>query len=376
MRRVLFVDDEPALLAGLRRMLFPLRQEWHTAFADGAARALELLDREPFDVIVADMRMPEMSGAELLTEVTRKYPHMVRMILSGTWDRDLRMQAAVTAHRYLPKPCDSETLTSVVNRACPPWAVPANQPLRNLITRLNSLPSAPGALNRLVGVLRSPDPSIRDAADLVADDMALSAKVLQLVNSSFIGTRRQIANAREAVAYVGVDSLRTLALSVGAFSSLEEGESSLFSPAALQAHAVAVARSAGAIVKAENAPRSVQDETMTAGLLHDVGKLVLAANFREDYEKALTAAENMPLCDAEREVFGATHAEVGAYLLWLWGLPDTVVEAAACHHDPSAGSSEGWTPLTAVCQAHCFAGEAGGAGAQRGYDRQALFDLR
>jgi HD-like signal output (HDOD) protein len=363
MKRILFVDDEPALLDGLRRMLFPFRREWYTAFAADGACALELLTREPFDVIVADMRMPEMSGTELLTEVTRRYPHMVRMILSGTWDQDLRMQAAVTAHRYLPKPCDSITLTSSISRACPRWAVPANQELKNLITRMNSLPSAPAALSKLVDVLRSPDASVREAADLVANDMALSAKVLQLVNSAFFGARRQIANPREAVAYVGVDSLRTLALSVGAFSSFEGDETGLFSISALHAHAAGVARAAGAIVKAEQAPKRVQEETVTAGLLHDVGKLVLASNFKHDYDNVLAAAETTPLCDAERDVFGATHAEVGAYLLWLWGLPDAVVEAAAFHHDQRDCRGADFTPLAAVQAVHAVEQPGGQADA-------------
>jgi putative nucleotidyltransferase with HDIG domain len=300
-----------------------------------------------------------MSGAELLTEVTRRYPHMVRMVFSGTWDQDLRMHAAVTAHRYIPKPCDAETLTSTVSRACRPWAAPANPKLKNLITRMNSLPSAPAALSDLVRILRSAVASIRDAADLVAGDMALSAKVLQLVNSAFFGTRRQIVSPREAVAYIGVESLRTLALSVGAFSGFAGGESRLFSLDALQAHAAAVARIAGKIVQVEKAPTSVQDETITAGLLHDVGKLVLASNFPEDYEKALAEAGSMPLCDAERDVFGATHAEVGAYLLWLWGLPDAVVEAAAFHHDPRACRAADSRSLAAVYAANALEHDGG-----------------
>jgi putative nucleotidyltransferase with HDIG domain len=350
MKSILFVDDEPRVLNGLKRMLFPFGDLWLTEFAAGGAEALAILAERNFDVIVADMRMPVMNGAELLAEVTRRFPHMVRIILSGTWDQDLRMQAAMTAHQYLSKPCDPEMLKATLDRAFTLREVLMSPGLKELISRTVSLPSAPAIYTQLIQALRNPEVSAQQLGAMIAQDIGMSAKVLQLVNSAFFGLRRHIANPEEAVFFLGVDTIKALTLSISAFSMFSASKCPRFSIDALQRHSTAVAAIAREIAKFQKITKLDVDDTFAAGLLHDVGKLVLVANHPELYDRVLNAVARgeKSAIEAEREVFGTTHAEVGGYLLWLWGLPDTVVEAVTFHHRPSACPAERFGPLTGV----------------------------
>jgi HD-like signal output (HDOD) protein len=350
MKSILFVDDEPKVLNGLKRMLFPYGDLWQMEFACGGPEALRMLAAANFDVIIADMRMPGMNGAELLAEVAKLYPQMVRMVLSGTWEQDLRMQAAMVAHQYLSKPCDPEVLKATLDRAFALRDVLVEPTLRALISRTTSLPSTPAIYRELIQALQAPGASAQQIGTTLAKDIGMTAKVLQLVNSAFFGIRRQITSPEEAVMLLGVDTVTSLALSASAFSSFDASKCPRFSIEDLQQHSASVAGIAREIAKSQKVPKAVSDDTFVAGLLHDVGQLILVANHPEKYDRVLkaVAARDRSVSEAEQDIFGTTHAEVGSYLLWLWGLPDSVVEAVAFHHYPSRCADEQFGPLTAV----------------------------
>jgi HD-like signal output (HDOD) protein len=367
MKRILFVDDESKVLSGLQRMLLPYVDSWEMEFANSGAEALRLLAQSQFDVIVADMRMPIMDGAALLKEVARLYPQMVRLILSGTWEQDLRMQAAMVAHQYMSKPCDPEVLKSTLDRAFALRDVLVEPKLRALIARTASLPSTPAIYRELIRLLQAPDASAQQIGAMLARDMAMTAKVLQLVNSAFFGMRRHITSAEDAVMFLGVETVKALALSVSAFSSFNTAACRRFSIEHAQQHGTRVAAVARVIAKSQKASRPAVDDSFVAGLLHDVGQLVFVAHHPNEYDRALAAVATgrQTVSEAERDIFGTTHAEVGGYLLWLWGLPDTVVEAVAFHHEPSGCLDRQFSPLTAVHVANVLE-EAGRDGAAAG----------
>jgi DNA-binding NtrC family response regulator len=112
--RILFVDDEQRVLDGLRRMLRTMRAEWEMEFACDGLSALETLDKQAFDVIVTDMRMPEMDGSVLLSEVLAKHPALLRVALSGQSDMESKVCASGLVHSYLSKPCPMAELTGTV----------------------------------------------------------------------------------------------------------------------------------------------------------------------------------------------------------------------------------------------------------------------
>jgi HD-like signal output (HDOD) protein len=364
-KRILFVDDEPHVLSGLQRIFRPLRDRWEASFAGGGAEALDLLESGPFHVVVSDMRMPGMDGAALLREVMQRHPRTVRLVLSGHGERESVLRAAGVAHRYLAKPCSAEELRGAIDAVAALDELLADGRLRSLASRMKSLPSVPELYGATVRELQSADPSLRKIADLISRDTAMTAKVLQIVNSAYFGHRQTISNPALAVNYLGLDIVMALVLSVGIFE--RAAEESAVGVDALWRHSLSVGLKARAIAEAERLPRAVADAAMTAGVLHDVGKLLLATEFPRDYHEVLEAARTRgSLVEAERERFGAGHAELGGYIIGLWGLAGEVVEAVALHHEPGRSADARFGALGAVHVADVLVHRAAGAPADDG----------
>jgi HD-like signal output (HDOD) protein len=356
MRRVLFVDDELRILDGLRRMLRAQRFEWDMAFATGGEAALSLLEASPFDVVISDMRMPGMDGAKLLGQVRERYPHVVRIVLSGHTELATALRAVPVAHQFLSKPCDAGTLRVAVERACHLKALLNDEAIRRQVGALRDLPSLPRVYDALTQALSDSDPSLQKLARIVEQDVGISAKILQLVNSAFFGIAHSVTNIEHAVIYLGINTLRSLVLSLEIFRVFApRNPLPGFSHEGLQTHARLTAHIATRLP----VPRHLADIAMVAGMLHDVGKLILAWKFPERYRNLLAqaAAEHCPLYQVEEREYGFGHAEIGAYLLGLWGLPYILVEAVALHHAPARAPHQGFDAVSAVHAANLLAHE-------------------
>ncbi|QDT12182.1 HDOD domain-containing protein [Stieleria marina] len=352
--RILFVDDEPNVLSGLRRMLRSQRKEWEMQFANGGAAALELLEQESFDVIVSDMRMPGIDGAELLTRVSKQYPNMVRLVLSGQSEHEKIFRAIGPAHQFLSKPCEPGNLIGTIQRACGLHSQLQDKALMNITSQLSSLPSLPQVYSDLVCELSSDEASLQRIGERIESDIAMTAKVLQLVNSSFFGLPQHVTCPQHAVALLGLDVIRPLVLSAGIFTQYTDPGIEGFSLEHLLEHSLAVATSARRVAETESDNQHLIDDAFIAGMLHDIGKLILAVNLPSRYSDSLELArkEEIPHWQAEQKEFGCTHAEVGAHLMGLWGLPNSIVEAIAFHHRPLDSSTTEFTALTAVYAAN------------------------
>jgi HD-like signal output (HDOD) protein len=349
-KRILFVDDEEMVLRGLGRLLRPMSNEWEMEFVNSGAKALARMAEAPFDIVVSDMRMPGMNGAELLNEVMKRYPRTVRLILSGFADRDLILKCVGSTHQYLSKPCDQGELKMAILRATRLEESLENQTLRQLVTRCATLPSVPALYSEVIEVLQDPEATTDTIGDIIVKDGGMTARILKLANSAFFGFGREISSVSEGVAYLGTETIKSLILFSNAFSQPESSKLPDLATEALWRHSLEAANAAKAIAACEGADRKIVDESYVSGLLHDVGKLVLASNLPEQYHEAINLArhEKIPLCTAERKVFDADHADVGGYLLGLWGLPVPVVEAIAFHHHPAAAVQNKFAPLTAL----------------------------
>ena len=349
LKRVLFVDDETKVLGGLERMLYALRNEWQMEFVASGAEALDRLAHAEFDVLVTDIRMPVMSGIELLTEVVERYPQVIRMVLSGTVSMDLTLRSAALAHQYLMKPCDAATLRAKVEHAFSLRVMLADRSLKQLVSRIPNLPSVPAIYVRLLEALRSTDVSARDIGHIIEQDIGMTAKILQLVNSSFLGITRRISTPGEAVAYLGVDAVRSLTLSASIFSQFHPKNLPGFSVEALQEHSLKVGALSSEIATSLEWSKAAVNDTFVGGLLHDTGKLILAHHLPDRYREVLARAQHgVSVREAEKEMFGTTHAEVGGYLLWLWGVPDEITEVAAMHHQLPPDRHQAPGPVAAV----------------------------
>ncbi len=348
-KRILFVDDEPMVLQGVQRGLRNMKSEWDCEVASAGSEALERMAKEIVDVVITDMRMPGMDGAELLGKVKERYPHTIRMVLSGQSDRGTLLRAIGPTHQYLSKPCDLQALKRVLKKAFELSDLLGHEGLRRAVSQLEAVPSLPSLLFALKRELRSPEPSQVTLTEIIMQDPGMATKILQLVNSAFLGAPMQIVNLKEAISIMGVDRLRTLALTVGVFPELSDQ----FEP--LWKHAVTVARCAQAISFLENASNQQAQEAYTAGLLHEVGSILLAATDGAKYQNVLRTVSEKKLSrrDSECSEFGATHNEVGAYLLGLWGLPESLVEVVAWHCAPSQSKQVSLGMLLAVHVAEC-----------------------
>lgn len=310
--RVLFVDDEKQILAGLERTLFMADRDWDVAFANSGAEALAMLHAQPADVVVSDMRMPMMDGAELLRRVRDSCPRTIRIILSGHTEQEAALRSLGVAHQFLTKPCEGDALIEAIDRAVALQLLLGDPAVQAVVGRIGSLPSAPRMFERLNRLLGDASAGIAQVAEVVESDPALAAKVLQLANCAFFGNGRRVVDLREAVSRVGIGLLRTLVLASEVFHS-DAGDSA----DAIRARAVRASRLAAVVGKGHAA----EDVVTTAALLANVGALL------PDIDR---------LCrDADPQGCGfPSHAEIGAYLLGVWGLPGTIVEAVAHHRDP------------------------------------------
>lgn len=349
-KRILFVDDEPNILEGLKRMLRNQRHQWDMSFAESGEQALEILEQEQFDAIVSDMKMPGMDGAQLLEEVKNRHPNMIRFILSGYSDQELIMRSVGPSHQYMAKPCEPELLQINLTDAFALHELLASRALRTIITNMSALPTLPDIYRAVVEELQSPNASIKAIGDLVVQDPGMTIKILQLVNSAYFGINRKISNPAEAANFLGLDIIKSLVLSEGVFSQFDAATFKTMPLDTMRNRCIHVAQAARSIAKAEGAGTKMIDQAFLAGLLHDLGTMVLLSNMPEDFLRATNVAksEDIEMIEAEKQVFGATHTEVGAYLLGLWGIDDDVVSAVAYQHRPMCLPAKQFSALTAV----------------------------
>jgi HD-like signal output (HDOD) protein len=337
-KRILFVDDEQSLLDGLRDALRPYRRRWTMSFVISGKEALATIEAVPPDVVISDLRMPGMDGATLLELVRDRCPGAVRIVLSGHADMRVVGRAAGAAHRLIAKPCETAELARVIERSCALQDMGARVALNRRAMGASSLPSVPRVCAELTELLASGSAGASDAAMIIEQDIAMAAKVLQLANSAYFGRRSPVSRVSDAVAYLGLDALRALALHAAAFDEFRiDPPIPGFDIDELHRHCTRVARLAAAFAAETGAGK----DAFTAGLLHDVGLLVMASQDRQALANTLAVArgQGRSLHEVEYEQYGVTHAEVGAHLLALWGLPHTVTEGVAGHSDP------GWLDL-------------------------------
>lgn len=337
MLKILIVDDEEAAIQALRRCLHPMRDQWKVTFAASAREALKLLGQLSFDVIVADIQMPFMDGTALLKQVRDQHPAMVRIGASAYPESANALEAAEVAHQFLAKPCGLDLLKRTISEACRLRGSLPGEELPNLVAGLAKLPSPSFLYRRIIQEIEKPESDIRAIGKIIESDMAMTAKILQLVNSAFFGLPRRVRNATDASILLGVDTIKALVLMTQVFSEADANSKGI-PVAEIWQHSQQCAGFAKQIALHEGWDKETVDEAFLSALLHDVGKLILADNFPEVYDRLLVMAaqKGVPVWRLEEECWSASHANVGAYLLGLWGLPQALVQTVGCHHLPAA----------------------------------------
>jgi HD-like signal output (HDOD) protein len=369
--RVLFVDDDPKEIKELRTMLGSVHQKWEMEFATSGEEALNFFIDNPPDVVVSDMHMPEMDGVKLLGTVMKHFPETVRILLSEPLDKETALRSVKSAHQFLMKPCSAETMKYTIERTCKLQDLLRDETLKEIVTGIKDLPSLPSLYNLIIKEIQSPKASLKKVGYIISQDVSMSARVLQLINSAIFGLPRIITSPQQATIFLGIDTLKALVLSIHVFSSfIEDAKLCGFSIIDMQKHSMMVSRLAGEIARTEIDDEKVVGEAIISGMLHNIGKLILLkvpVLYKEITELVKTTG-----CDvtkAEYTVMKTSHAELGAYLLGLWGIPNNVVEAVAFYQNPSkllenivpnkipreaSEKAKGFTALTAVHTANAL----------------------
>ncbi|MEZ4585126.1 MAG: response regulator [Gemmatimonadales bacterium] len=360
--RVLFVDDDPALLDGIRKMTRDRRDAWDMHFFARAEEGLAALTRDPFDVVVSDMRMPGMDGAVFLAEVRERSPRTVRVVLSGHAECEA-VTAKGLAHQYLAKPCSAPELWAAVHQATRLRQTLISDQLVKVIRRLEPLPGKPAIFDQVQRRLAGGDASVDEIAAIVDQDPAMAAAILKLANSAWFAGREPVAVVARAVQLLGLETLSSVLLTAGIFADARRSGLPASTLGSIWEHTARTVLCARAIADSVGLPAPDRDVVPTVAVLHELGKLVLLMNYSDDYRVAFDRIAREGVSDAqiEREAIGLTHAEVGAYLLRGWRLPDSVVDAVGFHVDPLQAGAE-WLGAAGVVHAADLMARALGPG--------------
>jgi HD-like signal output (HDOD) protein len=350
MHHILFVDDDTKILSGLRRQLHSARPKWTLHFATNGADALSLAQDMNFDVIISDIQMPGIDGIALLETLQDTHPGAVRIILTGHADSASYLRTIGPAHQVLSKPCDNQTLIDSIENALGLRQLLQNPELRTLVAASKSLTSPPDTYMRLEDAFSDPNYSLDSISKIVESDIALTTEVLKLTNSSYFAIAQNVASVAHAVRMLGMETLKALALFVGLYRGFDGPPSQAANLKRLCHHSQQIGVTAAMIAEYEKLPREICHAVPCIGMLSHIGTLILYAN-RPDEMDAVNKrveAEGISIDQAETEQFGAGHAEIGAYLLGLWGFPAPIIQAVAYHHRPMDLPHKDMNALTAI----------------------------
>jgi putative nucleotidyltransferase with HDIG domain len=350
--RIVFVEERLDALHAFERLLKVDAHRWNLVFLHTFDQAFVAMDAAPADVIVASIDAGNSADIMSLERLKADHPATVRMVFGAPALRENVVRVAPLCHQYLVKPVDVLRLHERLDRALAVRDLLTEPALRAVVGDTESLPSPPPVLLELRSALEARGTSAAQVARIVEQDPALCAKLLQLANSAFFGTSRKYAagtvvSIGDAVILLGMATVEQLALITGLFVAFEHQEEALgLAPGALRRHTTLVAEIAANLMSS----RRFAEEAFMGGLLHDVGKLVLASRFPDSYRRVAPMARRrrVPLWQVEMDEYGASHATVGAYLLACWGLPRIVIEAVAYHHHPSALGRSHFDPVGGV----------------------------
>lgn len=337
LKRILFVDDNLMVLDIYRKVFSRKGEEWQCFYANDAISAIDILDFSAIDIIITDLDMPMYNGAQLLNLVREKHPGVTRIIFSGSRSVKQNMTTVNCAHRFVAKPNTIGDIERMIERIYYLNRQLVDARTRAVINGIDRIPALPSVYLELLEEFSASDFSLKRVGELISSDIGLTIEILKMVNSAYFGLNQPVSSAQQAVNLLGGDIVKGLILTAHISRSFTKEEQA-FSVESWENHSLLCGIFCQAIAKFENKSQQDQETAFVSGILHDVGRIILATSFPEKYRKVLTIAESTHqyLQDVEKDVLKATHSAVGAYLLGLWGLPDQIVELVGVHHNPSA----------------------------------------
>lgn len=351
-QRVLFVDDEPGIIDGFRRILRRHRNRWELDFAHSGDHAMAMLAQNPYDIVISDIRMPGMHGVELLDRIKQNYPDTLRIVVSGHADMELTLESARVAHQFIAKPVESDVLLGRIERSLALRSLLRSRKLRELVASIGNLPSLPVLYEELVRCIREDRISLSEIGRIIQKDPAMSARILQMVNSAFFGLARQVVSPADAASILGINTIKQLVLVIKVFDIFKDANVDLHIIGNYLNKSQRIALLARNIAAREGMTKVGCDSAQLAGSMVYLGHLMAANFFPNEFRQVkgfsqeLLAGERTD--ELEDFVLGCRFNLLGAYLLGIWSLPDQVAEAVAYYTAPAESNNFDFSPLTAV----------------------------
>jgi len=333
--KVLVVDDDLSYLSSFEDSLKREGRPFTTYSALGAEQAIRLLERESIDLIISDVDMPGgMSGEALLHKVSFQWPSTLRFLMTGKVESISAFRLFGVAHQVVSKETSHSEIFELISAALTLREKIHSPDVLHCVNRFDSLPLLPESFVRVSELLKKEDFYQAELIEVVNRDLTLSAEILRVANSAYFGARKKITSLDLALNLLGTSSVRNIIIFAELFKQPHGLPKQLFDISELWEHSVSVANISTLLARRLGLPTALREAAFSAGLLHDLGKIVLAKMRPTDYRKAIELSRdlNAPMFEAEMALFGASHDEVGAYLLESWGFPLTIVDAVAYHH--------------------------------------------
>jgi len=371
--RLLFLGGTGSWFHEVEDAVLELRPVWSVQHVTDPGQVPGLLSSAHCDTLI--LHKDIVDGRKLIASMAEQFPHLHAFSLSEDVNRATPAPVAPPAADNVPAANSCvETAENVVRTvSLHQWT---SQPsIRSLLGQIKKLPTLPRLHTQVTHELQSPNGSLEMVSQFVRQDPIMAAKFLQVINSAFFGLAYTISDPGEAVMFLGSVRTRELILMAGVFSQFDEIRCPGFSAEQIWQHSLQVARLAQGVALVQTEDPKLAEMAFTAGLLHDIGKLVLAGNVPEKYATAhkLQQFKKIQQSEAELTILNTTHAELGACLLGSWRLPLRIVEAVAWHHCPSKSYDPGFSVLTAVHAGNALAHEI--AGANKGIGLPSRFDI-
>jgi len=349
-KNLLFVDYDKAVLNEIKGMLKKTGRDWDLSFATSGDEAILIADEKHINLLVTCVQMPGMSGYDLIDRMKQKFPEIICFILSDFGDQGTILKTIAPTVQILTKPCAPQLLISSLVNALESDAFLDKSKIVSVIGNIETLPTLPELYMKIKIILESEHSSTEEVAHIISQDIVITAKILQLVNSAFFGLSHRIENIQRAVIYLGVETIKAVVLVTEVFNQFSEAEMKAFPVREIYKHSIFVGILAREVFETVSKDQSISDQVYMAGMLHDIGKLFLIRakpdEFLEVYQEA--DEETDFFYELEKKKFEISHSDIGSYFMGVWGLSRDVVRAIAFHHDPKQQAGHEFNITTAV----------------------------
>jgi len=344
-KSILLAVTDPQTLVDITQALGPA---WEATSVASDAEALAQLEERSFDALLVDFNLGSPDASELLNQTLEKRPETIRFLLAYESDLALIAAKVLGSHQILPKPVEPDSLKTRIESGVNDSG--SSQNGNDPVPEVGVSPTIPPVYAEVLKAFETPGVTNEQVGEIIGRDPALTTEVLRLTRSSYMGLPRNVTDPAEAVESLGLEAVKALVMALRFLAEHNHLRPGYLSLEQIWQHSANVAQIARDLVLFETKDRTLASQAFAAGLLHDLGKVVLVTNFDDLYGRvhSLARKQPVPIWDIEKEMFGANHGEIGACLVGMWNLPMPIVDAAAFHHEPPLGENDRLTPLAAV----------------------------